>query len=193
MKKIREMILDFTPLLDVTMILLFYFILFSHMGAADATSKAEQAMKEAKEATANAAQMIQDAEALQHDAEEHLAILEEANQDAAAMAEGINQYRTGENHISLLLLPHGEQLMLEMKRDDKSLGIWETEQITKSLMFDEFVKTGFDRDSYIFCNLIYNSRDDGTQSAVSDIRKVLDNVQREFKNLYQSETDLVSE
>lgn len=199
MKK-RTFDTDFTSLLDITIILLFFFIIYSRLDTNQSQSNAEQTMKEAQEVLSNAEQMMQDAEelhqtaeALQQEAEQQLAILEEANQDAAAMAEGINQYRTGENHISLLLLPHGKQLMLEIKKNDESLGIWETEHITKSLIFDEFVKAGYNRDSYIFCDLIYNSSDENTHSDVSTIREVLDDVRREFKYLYKSETDLDSE
>ncbi len=41
--KVREIILDFTSLLDVVMIILFFFILFSSFDVETATEKANQA------------------------------------------------------------------------------------------------------------------------------------------------------
>ena len=186
MKK-RVLTFDFTSLLDVIMIILFFFILFSRFDLDKAQNQAEQNMQEAKATQSQAEQMMNEAESLQKDVEQQLAILEEADQNAAAMAEALDQYRKNEN-ISLILQEENNTLYLFIKQGKECTQI---EQITRSAVFDSFVKAGYQRDDIILCDFIYNSNGAGTKSAIKDtIRPVLDEAKRDFKNLYVSETDL---
>ena len=196
MKK-RTFDTDFTSLLDITIILLFFFIIYSRLDTNQSQSNAEQTMKEAQEVLSNAEQMMQDAEelhqtaeALQQEADRQLAILEEADQNAAAMADAFEQFRKGENCISLIVQLDGEQTMVEMHRSGQCLNKWKESAISKKVLCDAFIEAGYEKDSYIFCNFIYYSNENGSHKPVRDLRTYLKDVQREFKNLYQSETDL---
>ncbi len=64
----REVILDFTSLLDVIMLILFFFVIFAQIdssNAVNAVESANQIMQEANDSQANADAMMADAEQMQ--------------------------------------------------------------------------------------------------------------------------------
>lgn len=61
----REVILDFTSLLDVIMLILFFFVIFAQIDSSNAVESANQIMQEANDSQANADAMMADAEQMQ--------------------------------------------------------------------------------------------------------------------------------
>ncbi|MBR5722974.1 MAG: biopolymer transporter ExbD, partial [Oscillospiraceae bacterium] len=119
----KELLLDFTPLLDVTMILLFFFVLFSRIGVDSIRQEAAQNMQDAKALHAEASQMMQDAETLQENADGQLAILAEADARAAEAAEAMIAFSRGENY----------RLRLKMEPDGWVLRIYQGKKIVGAL------------------------------------------------------------
>lgn len=195
MKRIRELILDFTPLLDVTLIILFYFILFSHMGAAEAQQKAEFAAAEAAAAQSAAAEMMaeaerlqQSAEELQQDAAERLAILEETAHDQAATAEAMQAFARGEN-LKLRLISQADAWSLRVQQRQAILADLSGDALAEQLA-DAVKAAGYLPEDVVLCEFAYAAAESGSYQAYQAAVRALEAVRAEYPHFYISETDL---
>ncbi|MCQ2408075.1 MAG: hypothetical protein MJ065_06055 [Oscillospiraceae bacterium] len=190
MKRIREIILDFTPLLDVTLIILFYFILFSHMGAAEAQQKAERERADAAAAQTAAAQHMEEARQLMQQAEFERRVLAEANENGALLEQAVEDYAAGRN-IKLLLTMNGKSWTLRVRRGNARDPLAELHSAEDlSLLTAALRKAEYQKDDIILCELIYDADEDGTNQAYQDVRQILEQVREAFPHIYISETDL---
>ena len=190
MKRIREIILDFTPLLDVTLIILFYFILFSHMGAAEAQQKADRERADAAAAQTAAAQHMEEAEQLMQQAEFERRLLAEAGGNGAMLEQAVEEYAAGRN-IKLLLTMNGKSWTLRVRRGNARDTLAELHSAEDlSLLTAALRKADYQKDDIILCELIYDADEDGTNQAYQDVRQILEQVREAFPHIYISETDL---
>lgn len=190
MKRIREIILDFTPLLDVTLIILFYFILFSHMGAAEAQQKADRERADAAAAQTAAAQHMEEAEQLMQQAEFERRVLAEAGGNGAMLEQAVEEYAAGRN-IKLLLTMNGKSWTLRVRRGNARDTLAELHSAEDlSLLTAALRKADYQKDDIILCELIYDADEDGTNQAYQDVRQILEQVREAFPHIYISETDL---
>ena len=190
MKRIREIILDFTPLLDVTLIILFYFILFSHMGAAQAQQKADRERADAAAAQTAAAQHMEEAEQLMQQAEFECRVLAEAGGNGAMLEQAVEEYAAGRN-IKLLLTMNGKSWTLRVRRGNARDTLAELHSAEDlSLLTAALRKAEYQKDDIILCELIYDADEDGTNQAYQDVRQILEQVREAFPHIYISETDL---
>lgn len=190
MKRIREIILDFTPLLDVTLIILFYFILFSHMGAAEAQQKADRERADAAAAQTAAAQHMEEAEQLMQQAEFERRVLAEAGGNGAMLEQAVEEYAAGRN-IKLLLTMNGKSWTLRVRRGNARDILAELHSAEDlSLLTAALRKADYQKDDIILCELIYDADEDGTNQAYQDVRQILEQVREAFPHIYISETDL---
>ena len=190
MKRIREIILDFTPLLDVTLIILFYFILFSHMGAAQAQQKADRERADAAAAQTAAAQHMEEAEQLMQQAEFERRLLAEAGGNGAMLEQAVEEYAAGRN-IKLLLTMNGKSWTLRVRRGNARDTLAELHSAEDlSLLTAALRKAEYQKDDIILCELIYDADEDGTNQAYQDVRQILEQVREAFPHIYISETDL---
>ena len=189
-KLIREIILDFTPLLDVTLIILFYFILFSHMGAAEAQQKADRERADAAAAQTAAAQHMEEAEQLMQQAEFERRLLAEAGGNGAMLEQAVEEYAAGRN-IKLLLTMNGKSWTLRVRRGNARDTLAELHSAEDlSLLTAALRKADYQKDDIILCELIYDADEDGTNQAYQDVRQILEQVREAFPHIYISETDL---
>ena len=190
MKRIREIILDFTPLLDVTLIILFYFILFSHMGAAEAQQKADRERADAAAAQTAAAQHMEEAEQLMQQAEFERRVLAEAGGNGSMLEQAVEEYAAGRN-IKLLLTMNGKSWTLRVRRGNARDTLAELHSAEDlSLLTAALRKAEYQKDDIILCELIYDADEDGTNQAYQDVRQILEQVREAFPHIYISETDL---
>ena len=190
MKRIREIILDFTPLLDVTLIILFYFILFSHMGAAEAQQKADRERADAAAAQTAAAQHMEEAEQLMQQAEFERRVLAEAGGNGSMLEQAVEEYAAGRN-IKLLLTMNGKSWTLRVRRGNARDTLAELHSAEDlSLLTAALRKADYQKDDIILCELIYDADEDGTNQAYQDVRQILEQVREAFPHIYISETDL---
>ena len=185
----KELLLDFTPLLDVTMILLFFFVLFSRIGVDGIRQEAAQNMQDAKALHTEAVQMMSDAEALQADAADQLAILAEADVRAAEAAEAMIAFSRGENY----------RLRLKMETDGWVLRIYQGKNIvgalTDSKTFTEDLKDSLDRAGWktadtLLCEFCYEAADPGSRAAYRRVSSALKEIRKQYPHVYISEIDL---
>ena len=139
--KIKEIHLDFTPLLDVTLIILFYFILFSNIGSHNA---------------AEAEKMRSDAEALKQQADDRMAALEAADRDKAALAKALEEFGNGSN-LSFIYTRTESGWELSVKRGDKTLSTFDQNSDVTNGMLTLLEDEGYGDDSCLLINFAYDS------------------------------------
>ena len=101
MKK-RDILLDFTSLLDVTLILIFFFVIFSHMDNAQNTAKTEEKEAKLESQLNDAAERESQAKDLMEKLEYELGIVENADDRAKYNVEEIIEFTKGTN-LKLIL------------------------------------------------------------------------------------------
>lgn len=184
----REIFLDFTSLLDVVLIILFFFILFSHMEIVENKAFVEAQMEEAEAITERANDKMQEAEAMVAQLEEELDRLRQSDSRRAENAEAMMEYARGHN-IKMLL-----------KRNEGSwcLNIVQKEELVESIPTDSDVVQGIQRvlndlgyepTDTIFCELIFDGSLGGTNAAYGAASDAIATARKTYTNLYCSETD----
>lgn len=196
----RQIILDFTSLLDVIMIILFFFILFSHLETLDAKESLQSAEQSANNREQQAQSLIEDNEKLkeelykkQQEAEEKIKEAEQAGDRQGKNVEGITEFATGKNIRTRLVTSGGGkswQLLLYKGKEQVTVidkgGIYG--------MSDAFLKAltdmGFGTDDTMLCVYIYDATQAGTASADRDVQRVFDNVKAKYPHFFISEIDI---
>lgn len=188
--KMREIILDFTSLLDVIMIILFWFILHYK---AQANRQINEAKNAAAAAVAQAEAQQEQADALAEQAQQAIAIMEEGNPAQAENNKAIIEFANN-NHIKIKLI------MGENAEDGWSLEVLQGE-ITKATINDrEPKKIGQkivqsiddlkdDPNAVVLCTFTYDSRQPGTNEAYNIVVSALSEITLGYKHFYWSETD----
>ena len=188
----REIILDFTSLLDVIMVILFFFILFSHLETEDAKIALQAAEQNAIEREEQAEKTLEEAERKEQQAAEKLSEAELAGERQGENVEAITDFSRNLNiRVDLkmidgssswsLLVSKGEQQVAEIPKD----GI--------SSMSQSFLKAlsdiGCDKEDTLLCIYVYDASQAGTASADRDIQKVFDEVKGQYEHFFYSELD----
>lgn len=177
--KLREIILDFTSLLDVIMIILFWFILNFQTETTKIREKATAAEAAAAEAQVIAEERQQAAQEHWQEAEDALDALASVNTRQASIQRAIRDFRQGKSlHLMLVSAEHhwyvevsaGEAEPLGRIYDDqvKQFGIRVNE------MLDE---AGFSPDDTVFCVFSYDSAEPGSYDAYNSVRAAIQTIQ----------------
>ena len=195
----REIILDFTSLLDVIMIILFFFILFSHFETEDAKIALQAAEQKATQREEQAEQKLEEADRL----------LEEAEQKEQQATEKLNEAdlagkRQGENVDGIIEFSRNLNIRVYLKMKDSgsswSLLVCKGEQqiveIPKekvNIMAQTFVNAlsdiGCEKDDTLLCVYVYDAAQAGTASADRDVQRVFDAVKGQYQHFFYSELD----
>ena len=186
--KVREIILDFTSLLDVIMIILFFFVLYSTI---DNKEKTERATNEANEKIEYYNELIEENEKEQEEWREKAS--EEWDRILSADANAVN------NQKALTAYNNGEGIYFNLQNVEKS-DLWTLSVLygTKKageISSDEsrelrekikacLEKSGYKKDDVIISTLTYDGDSYGTETVVPLIENAITDVQREYKGLY---------
>lgn len=201
MKRKREIILDFTSLLDVIMIILFFFILFSHIETIDAKSRYEAAMSDADAVLAEADERMQAAEsrmeeakALHEEAQTKLDNLEEENPRSAANIDGIAEFSKGLN-LRLQLTAKGDSWSVSLCRADQgSESFAEISYGTAEAMAQSITHAlgaiGYTKQDTILAIFVYDGNLGGSKAAYDKLHDAFDRMKKEYKYLYISDLDI---
>ena len=182
--KIREIILDFTSLLDVIMIILFFFILFSTLEVDSVSQSAEEArisyetmMEEnAKEQAEFRAQADAEWERILH-IDENAA----NNQQALAAYDrgaviALNLQDVQKSTVWTLHVLSGETKLGSLSAQDSDVL---PEQLAELLK-----QAGFTPEDVLISTLTYDGNAPGTAGAVPIIEEAVRELQKSYKNLY---------
>lgn len=193
MKRFRDIVLDFTPLLDVTLIILFYFIMFSHIGAAEVQEKANKAIQEANAAKAEASEAIQEAKAKAQEAEDRKHSYEEADNNAAEVGDALVDFDYN-NNLYFYLTGEDDKQKLVIKQGENQISNFEGKILKDTnltdFLLDSMKEIGYTEDSVILCNFIFNSDNSGSNKTIVNIANALEGMKKNYLHLYISDTDL---
>lgn len=212
----REIILDFTSLLDVIMIILFFFILFSHFETEKVKADADSEQKAAKTTYAEAEELKEAAESVYAEAEKLMEEAKKKDELASAIlseaelagerknnnAEAIIEFGTGKNvRIFLkeksgewfLEIKHGDEAeMLEMTNAEKSpaeIGRSDIRNMAEKLS-DLLSDMGYAPDDTILCEFFYEGLKTDTKDLYAAVNGIFDLLKEEYGHFLFSETDI---
>ena len=199
MRRKKEAVLDFTSLVDVTLIILFFFILFSYMETGKVREEAETAMSEAKmisetadERESEAEEKIKEAEKAKQEAIDELETIKSINEKAAVNLEAMQEFGRSENAvIRMEMSADGSNAEIMFFRGDELVDtVSGTASATmKSGINVAFEKFGYSADDPILCSFIYDSSEKGSYAAYTSVNSAFSEIRSKYKTLYVSETD----
>lgn len=198
MKK-RQIILDFTSLLDVIMIILFFFIIFSNL-------ETDNLRKDLEDKQQQVSSELEEAKAKNDKANELLGEAQEKNEQTDKRMEEANSAvdRSGDNADAIMDFSENKNLKLHLDMSGESgwtLKFAKGEEIIKEVpkadiseMTDEvralFAEQGYTADNTILIEFSYDATENGTTSAYLDTMKIITAMKNEYEHLFYSETDV---
>ena len=185
----RDIFLDFTSLLDVTLIIIFFFVLFSHL-----ESEENKAVTEEK--TAQLQEQIEIAEAREEEASElisqltqQIGIVKDSDERQAENMEAMLEYLTGKN-LKIVLDLDGAERVIRVDKDNEVV----TEININANVSTELLKAmelaGYTKEDTIFCDIVYDGLSNGSNKAYKIIMTALDEVKSQYPNMYYSVTNI---
>ena len=183
--KIREIILDFTSLLDVIMIILFFFILNYRQ---QMQTRVEQAEQTAAAAVAAADTRMEEADALQLDAEAALAAM-----DSTAQAENTKALLafSKAGNVNICLVTEEEGWRLDVYQAGTRIGSVTDRRSQKiGLELNRlFAAAGYAPDGVILCVFSYDSTKPGTRAAYETVTEAFGQIKTGNRHFYYTELD----
>lgn len=180
--KMRDIILDFTPLLDITLILLFFFILFGHMEVEQAQSYLDAQVAKAE------AQILQTQE-LSAQLEREIAMAESAAPRQGSNIQSMMVFNRSEN-IKLILDMENQGRELKVFSGDTPVAMAAAHGEITAVVYDALTKVGYTPEDTVLCEFILDGRQPGTAAAYREVREALMVLKGEFPYFYYSETDI---
>lgn len=182
--------LDFTSLLDITMIILFFFLINFKFSVddikAEASAQMEAAAAQSERLEADKQSLEEEKEAWQKQAEAELDKIRETDKNAADNAEALLDFKNG-YFISIDLEINKENVWkMTVRRGETEIGT--IASADNPNISDEFVtmlnREKFQKDDVIICVFKYNKKSFGSRYADNIIFKELKEAEYNFTNLY---------
>lgn len=195
----KDLILDFTSLLDIVLLLLFFFILFSKVGADTSVKNAqEEAQKSKSKYDALTEEVITLQKQIEHD-------IEIVNQVTPQETEELINYNHGDN-LKILLLDGGgtsKPLILRAVLNQRVIGeclVTDNDDTAmdqeKDINVDQMVgwlyECGMNSESVIMCDFVFDADLPRTSEACDKINAIFELIRKkyEFYHFYCSATDI---
>ncbi len=201
MKK-SEIILDFTSLLDVTMIILFFFIINYN---AQTNKLQEEAQSEMEQARSIEAQAQADMERLESDRAEFEKERDELREQAALEMERLNgaNDRTARSIEAMALFEREQSIRLILIKSESgwALEIYSGEEILRTVekgtdipaaIKDTFENAGFTSDDVLLVQFLFDSDMPGSHGAKTSVDRALDRIRTDYPYLYCATVDTSS-
>lgn len=198
----REIILDFTPLLDVIMILLFMFMLTARNDVSSAKADAEEL----------AEQIILLQTEMELQAEEYELQIEELNELIVQYEQQIGDYEMASDLVNqyVLALHNYEEgryvrfrlkdvvsdnnWQLEISYGDDSILIAKDDRVKMREKINKFLSVvGFRPSSIVICQFEYDGDAPGTKSAYDDVESILQSLKTDYKKFSLQIVDISRE
>lgn len=194
--KNKDIVIDFTSLLDVTLIIIFFFIMFSTFDTDNekkkAVSEAQKTMVEADSKLNEADSKLEEAEKLQRKADEALAELSESDKRKAENIDAIMEFSQNEN-LKVCLNKKNSEWIVEIYKNNKVIKDMKfTDESALEKVFNDFVvSNGFKYDDTILCEFLYDASEPGSHKVYEAISNGFEHLRSiGYTHLYYSETDL---
>ena len=194
--KRKDILLDFTPLLDVTMILLFFFLLFSTFEMEEAKLRLDTQIEAAQEQLAEAEDRMEEANAKYMEADslteqlkEDLAIVEKASGRQVSNIEALLEFNRGANIKLILSMANGDA-SLRVFQGDTLIITTTPDGDLAGVICNALKEAGYSETDTVLCEFILDGSEAGTATAYRKIKQNLMYVKGEFNYCYYSETDV---
>lgn len=194
--KFREILLDFTSLLDVIMIILFWFIINYHNQTVEIQNQAKQKMSDAESIVAEVdekkAELDEKEQGLidqQSEIDSMLNEIKEADERKGANIAGLNEFQKGINITAKLdRKDDGQFSILIYKGNDLDSELADEEIALSDFNASKFImiinKYEYEKDDAVLLELVYNNEEIGSNKAVGTIDEVLEDIKDEYPYLY---------
>lgn len=203
---LREIILDFTSLLDVIMIILFWFILNYHNQTAQIRQQAEQTIMEAQQLASDAQQQMTDAEALSEQSAQQAEEAESLYTEAMQKLDAMDGTAQGSNIQAILDFDQNETVIINlvMKDDGWRLNVCKGEERIGQVSDEQPQKVGMELNSIfqeagygltdtMLCVFLYDSSEAGTKEAYETIMEAFRQIKIGNSHFYVTEIDTLRE
>ncbi|MBR2936875.1 MAG: biopolymer transporter ExbD [Oscillospiraceae bacterium] len=180
--KRKDVLLDFTPLLDVTLILLFFFLLFSTFEVEEAKIKLNNQIEAAE-------QQMQEANSLAEQLKEDLEIVENASNRQASNIEALLEFNRSAN-VKLILSMKGGNATVKISQGDTIIATTTPDGDLAGIICTALKNAGYTENDTVLCEFILNGSEPGTKIAYQKIKQNLMYVKADFNYFYYSETDI---
>ena len=135
--KRKDVVLDFTPLLDVTLILLFFFLLFSTFEVESAKAELNNQVEAAEKQMQEANSKYEEANALAEQLKEDLEIVENASNRQASNIEALLEFNRGANVKLILSMKDGNATVKISQKNKKAVEeLFDADQIEQKIFSD---------------------------------------------------------
>ena len=215
----KDLILDFTSLLDVVMLLLFFFILYSRLDVSKAEEQAKAAennariMVEKAEEQAREHMEAADRQKIRYEEleQENMALKDElendiriVNQVTSQEANEIINFNSGNNLKILLLASEKASVPMTVRAvlnqqvigecvvtEPRDDASYQANDVTAERLIGWLKDSGIKQDSVIMCDFVYRSRDSGSSEAYNKIIPLLDSLHSTYgySHFYYSTTN----
>ena len=200
MNKPQEIILDFTSLLDVIMIILFWFIINYRAESIKIRDEANQQLEQAQSISAQAEE---DMAGLERDRaafeEEKQRWTEEAqlevkrisatSERAAKSLEAMLEFSMSRN-IKIYLITGSDTWFIDIYSDNKLIGTVRKGADIRAGLAQALENAGYSTEDTILCEFVFDIHAAGSYSANTDVTEALDLISHEYPFLYYSRTDV---
>lgn len=187
--KNRDLILDFTSLLDVTLIVIFFFVLFSQLDSIENKARTDKIVEEYN----NKIEIAENRESLANEIivqkEKELAIVKSENKRRASEVEELITYSNGEN-MKIILDMIDDTWNVRIIQNKETISLIEKRNDIGTEIVQAMEKSGYSTDHAIFCDFVFDGSIPGTRRAHAIIVDGLDDVKKKYDEFYYSETDL---
>ena len=188
MKK-RNVILDFTSLLDVTLIVIFFFVMFSYLDIEENRVKAENTIAEMETAIKKAEEREAIAEAYLAQLEKEIEIVRNSSERQAADIKEMLEYGKSGN-VKVLLIMQEDGWMVRVNCKESVVAEIDSDANVGEELFQAIQEAGYEAEDTVFCDFVFDGLLPGTALAYRKITKGFRFVSEKYKYLYYSETDL---
>lgn len=197
MKRRKEIFLDFTALLDIMMLILFFFVLFSHLdnekamhAAEDMRSAAQSAMTAADGKIAEAEKREQKAAERETAANALIARYQQADSQRAADLSALEDFNSGRNLRMTIVCDDADWILRMQAGDTEPVTLEDGTVNGKSLAAVLQGPLGFAPEDTVLCVFLYDGEQAGSLTAYRTVHDALRTLREEFPHLYVSETDI---
>lgn len=185
----RDIVLDFTSLLDVTLIVIFFFVLFSHLDEQENKARTESKVQELEVAIQEAEDRESEADKLIEQLENEIAIVQDYSERQASNVSEMLEFNRSEN-IKIILDMDSTKWSVRIIKAENILATIEGKENISNEIKQVLSDAGYDNTKTIFCDLVFDGSLPGTASAYRNITKSIREVSEEYRYMYTSETDL---
>ena len=191
--KRRKISLDFTALLDITMIILFFFLINFKFSSdevkAEAAAQIEEAAAQSEQLEADRRQFEEEKAEWQKEAEREMEKLREADKNAADNAEALMNFQKGMVLKIDLSMKNRDDWDITVLNGNTVIGEVSSENCTdlKNEIITVLYNNGFKKDDVIIAVFMYDLHDNGSGHIHEDFLTQIKDVNGVYEKFYCAE------